>query len=82
MPSASTKENLPAKGKILCISYRFAPETYPLAIRVENFIRHLDSSFEIEAITAAEDARAPENVKVHHIPAREPRKFIGWLRRR
>ncbi len=69
-------------GKLLCISYRFAPETYPLAIRVENFISHLDSSYEIDAITAATDARAPEQVNIHYVAPREPRRFIGWLRRR
>lgn len=68
--------------KLLCISYRFAPETYPLAIRVENFIAHLDKEYEIEAITAAENARAPDGVTVHHIEPRVPNRFIGWLRRR
>ena len=69
-------------GKLLCISYRFAPETYPLAIRVDNFIKHLDDTYDIEAITAAEGATAPDGVTLHHVAPREPRKFIGWLRRR
>ena len=68
--------------KLLCISYRFAPETYPLAIRVDNFVKHLDQEFEIEAITAADGAQAPEGVTIHRVEPREPRRFIGWLRRR
>ncbi|MEM8484150.1 MAG: glycosyltransferase [Bacteroidota bacterium] len=68
-------------GKLLCISYRFAPETYPLAIRVDNFVKHLSNSFEIEAITAAEDAQAPDNVNTHHVKPRVPTRMIRRLRK-
>ncbi len=68
-------------GKLLCISYRFAPETYPLAIRVDNFVKHLSQSFEIEAITAAEDAQAPANVNIHRVKPRVPNKLIRRLRK-
>lgn len=68
-------------GKLLCISYRFAPETYPLAIRVDNFVKHLSNSFEIEAITAAEHAQAPDNVNIHRVKPRVPGKMIRRLRK-
>lgn len=67
--------------KLLCISYRFAPETYPLAIRVKNFVGHLSKSFEIDAITAASDAEAPANVNVHRVKPRVPNRMIRILRR-
>lgn len=68
-------------GKLLCISYRFAPETYPLAIRVDSFVTHLSKSFEIDAITAASPTNAAEGVKVHHVKPRVPNRFIRMLRR-
>ena len=55
--------------RLLCLSYRFPPETYALAVRVKYFLNHLaDQGWKIDAITAASDAASRENVRVHHVP--------------
>ena len=69
------------KRKLLCISFRFPPETYPLASRITYMLEKLEHDWDIEAITAAEDAAVGESVKIHHIPARTPQGLIQWLRK-
>lgn len=53
---------------VLCISYRFPPEPYPLSIGLRGVIDHLRTEWTIEVVTAAEDAYAPPNVNIHHVP--------------
>ena len=69
------------KRKLLCISFRFPPETYPLASRITYMLEKLEQDWDIEAITAAENASVGESVTIHHIPARTPQGLIQWLRK-
>lgn len=54
--------------RILIISYRFPPETYPLAIGLKGVVDGLRSEYDIDVITAAHPGYAPSNVSVHHVP--------------
>jgi glycosyltransferase involved in cell wall biosynthesis len=68
-------------NRLLCLSYRFPPETYALAVRVKYVLNHLaDRGWEIDAITAAPDAATRENVTVHHVPSRTPERLFQALR--
>ena len=67
--------------KLLCISYRFPPETYPLASRVAYMLEHLETDWSIDAVTAAENAKAGTQVRIHHVPPRTPDGLIRWLKR-
>jgi len=68
-------------NRLLCLSYRFPPETYALAVRVKYFLNHLaDQGWEIDAITAAPDAASRENVSVHPVPSRTPEGLFETLR--
>jgi glycosyltransferase involved in cell wall biosynthesis len=67
--------------RLLCLSYRFPPETYALAVRVKYFLNHLaDQGWKIDAITAASDAASRENVRVHHVPSRTPEGLFQSIR--
>ena len=66
--------------KLLCISYRFPPETYPLASRVAYMLEHLQKSWSIRAITAAKNAEAGEGVTIHRVPPCVPGRFIRMMR--
>ena len=70
-----------AKPRLLWISYRFPPQTYPLATRVKYFLSHLEGEWEIDAVTAAEETTSRPGVSVHHVPERTPRKLFETLRR-
>ena len=66
--------------ELLCISYRFPPETYALAIRVRYFLNHLrQRKWDIDAVTAAPDARSREGLRVHHVPSRTPQRLLHAL---
>jgi glycosyltransferase involved in cell wall biosynthesis len=68
--------------RILGISYRFPPETYPLAIRVKYFLNHLrQNGWTIDAITAAPEATSKEQLTVHHVPSYTPDQFFAWLKK-
>ncbi|HHP7239792.1 glycosyltransferase [Longibacter sp.] len=54
--------------RILLISYRFPPETYPLAIGLKGVVDGLRSEYDIDVITAAHPGYAPPNVSVHYVP--------------
>ena len=69
------------RRKLLCISFRFPPETYPLASRITYMLEKLEQDWDIEAITAAENAAVGETVKIHHIPPRTPQGLIQWFRK-
>jgi hypothetical protein len=77
---------------LLVLSYRFPPETYPLAIRVKYFLNHLrQNGWAIDAVTAAPEATSKEHLTVHHVPGYTPdrlfaalkklrlTKFLNWL---
>ncbi len=71
---------MPTKPRILWISYRFPPQTYPLATRVKYFLNHLTPNWNIDAITAAEEADAGPEVSIHHVPERTPHRLFEGLR--
>lgn len=62
MPTSSSRPHL------LLISYRFPPESYPLAIGLRGVIDSLREEWTIDVITAAENAYAPSGVTIHHVP--------------
>jgi hypothetical protein len=68
--------------RLLCISYRFPPETYPLAIRVQYFLNHLcRKDWALDAVTAAPDAALPnDGATVHHVPSRTPSQLFRRIR--
>lgn len=67
--------------RLLCISYRFPPETYPLAIRVKYFLNHLrQEGWDINAVTAASEATSRKNLTVHHVPSWTPERLFRWIR--
>lgn len=67
--------------RLLCISYRFPPETYPLAIRVKYFLNHLrQNGWAVDAVTAAPEAESRENLSVHHVPSYTPDRLFQGLR--
>ncbi len=74
-----------SRPRLLLISYRFPPEPYPLAIGLRGVIDGLRKHWSIDVITAAENAYAPPNVTVHHVPPRSldyrwlHRLKLGWL---
>lgn len=70
------------RRSLLALSYRFPPETYPLAMRVQYFLGHLQDRWAVDAITAATDAEV-EGVTVHHVRPREAEgaiRLMGRLR--
>ena len=69
-------------NRLLAISYRFPPETYPLAIRVKYFLNHLcQNDWHVDAITAAQDTTSKENLAVHPIPGYTPERFFTLVRK-
>lgn len=71
---------MPRPPRLLSLSYRFPPETYPLAMRVKYVLEHLSETWDVDALTAAHPAAA-DGVRVHHVPPREPVRLLKWLRR-
>lgn len=67
--------------KLLCISFRFPPETYPLASRITYMLEELEKDWTIDAITAAEHAKVGKTITIHHVPPRTPAGIIQWLRK-
>lgn len=70
------------RRSLLALSYRFPPETYPLAMRIQYVLGHLQERWAVDAVTAAVDAEV-EGVTVHHVPPREAEgavRFMGRLR--
>lgn len=68
------------KRSLLTISYRFPPETYPLAIRVKYFLNHLKERWEIDAVTRAPEADL-DGVNIHQVSTWEPTAILQLLRR-
>lgn len=68
------------RKRLLIISYRCPPETYPLAIRVRYFLEHLSTNWDIDVLTAAEAPEVPASVRVHRVPPAGPMKVFDWLR--
>lgn len=54
--------------RLLLISYRFPPEPYPLANSLAGVVRHLQTEWDIDVVTAARDARSSGRVHIHHVP--------------
>lgn len=67
-------------GNVLAISYRFPPQTYPLAIRVDYFLRHLAHTHRVRAVTSAPQA-ALNGVEIHHVPEQNAERFTHWMQR-
>jgi hypothetical protein len=70
------------RRSLLALSYRFPPETYPLAMRIQYFLGHLQERWALDAVTAAADADV-EDVTVHQVRPREAEgavRFMGRLR--
>lgn len=69
--------------KLLLISYRFPPETYPLAISLDGVVRHLSKSWEVDVVTAAEGTPPMPNLRVHRVPPRSNQylhRLLGRVR--
>ena len=67
-------------GNLLAISYRFPPQTYPLAIRVDYFLRHLARTHRVRAVTSAPHA-ALDGVAVHRVNEHDTARFTRWMQR-
>jgi len=67
--------------RLLCISYRFPPETYPLAIRVQKMLESLSAKWEIDVITAADNPWETEKINAHHVPPWKPERLRKILHR-
>lgn len=65
--------------RLLYISYRFPPETYPLAIGLKRIVGYLAESCEIDVVTAAHDPWTPPNVTAHHVAPCVPDTLIRGL---
>jgi glycosyltransferase involved in cell wall biosynthesis len=63
---------------LLIVSYRFPPETYPLAIGIKGVIDQLRREWEIDVVTAADDAYEPSGVHIKHVRPRS----LSTLQRR
>lgn len=71
-----------SRRSLLALSYRFPPQTYPLAMRVQYVLEHLQREWTVHAVTAAPDAHV-DGVTIHPVPPREPTrltKLFGRLR--
>jgi len=69
-------------NRLLCISYRFPPQTYALAIRVKYVLNHLrQNGWTIDAVTAAPDATSKGNLTVHHVPSWTPTRLFQEMKR-
>lgn len=68
--------------RLLCVSYRFPPQTHALAIRVGYMVNHLrETGWTVDAITAAEDAASDAGVNVHRVDPRTPERLLQTLKR-
>ncbi|HHP7239789.1 glycosyltransferase [Longibacter sp.] len=54
--------------RLLLISYRFPPESYPLANSLAGVVRHLQTEWDVDVVTAAEGAISTGSVRIHHVP--------------
>lgn len=68
------------RRSLLALSYRFPPETYPLAMRIQYFLGHLQERWAVDAVTAAADAEV-EGVTVHRVRPREAERGIRLMGR-
>jgi len=68
--------------RLLCVSYRFPPETHALAIRVGYMVNHLrENGWTVDAITAADEAAEDRGLNVHHVESRTPERLLQTLKR-
>lgn len=76
--------SLPSRPRILILSYRFPPESYPLAIGLRGVIDALRKEWDIDVITAAQDAYSPQGVTIHHVPGTSTissmQRFLGRVK--
>jgi Glycosyl transferase 4-like domain len=66
---------------LLCISQTFPPERTPTGIRAGKLLERLRSQWDIEVLTECSSSRSHENMRVHAVPARRPRRLLATLRR-
>lgn len=64
--------------RALCLSYRFPPQSYPVATRVEYVLNHLDG-WQVDAVTAAESPQGGPHVTPHSVPCPAPEKLFSLL---
>jgi glycosyltransferase involved in cell wall biosynthesis len=80
-PATALRRDAPEK-RLLCLSYRFPPETYPLVPRVKCFLERLRaSSWTVDAVTAAERAAGGERLAVHRVQERSPTWLVEGMQR-
>lgn len=70
-----------AKPRLLIVSYRFPPETYPLAIGLKGIVDHLRHKWNIDVVTAAKDAYEPAGVRIKHVCPQSLSTLQRWLRK-
>lgn len=66
--------------RLLCLSYRFPPEPYPVATRVKSILAHLDD-WRVDALTAAPEPWSAAHVTPHRVPSPTPDAILSALRR-
>jgi glycosyltransferase involved in cell wall biosynthesis len=64
------------RPRLLLLSYRFAPETYPLSIGLKGVVEELSNEWDIDVVTAAENAYSPPGTTVHHVPPRSTERIM------
>jgi hypothetical protein len=57
-------------SRLLLISYRFPPQSSPLALGLREVVNVLRRNWEIDVVTATKNASTFPNVTVHHVPER------------
>ena len=67
------------KGRLLFISYRFAPEPFPTATRAGRIATELDS-WDIDLITASRIDSVPSHINVHHVESISSPPAIGFFK--
>jgi glycosyltransferase involved in cell wall biosynthesis len=67
-----------ARGRLLCISQSFAPDTTPTGIRAGKLVARLSARWDVTVLT---EARSDGRVGVRTVAGRRPRRLLATLRR-
>ncbi len=79
-PSNGTGEHA-RRGRLLCVSQSFAPDTTPTGIRAGKLVERLGERWDVTVLTEARDARPSDRVRVQAVASRRPRRLLATLRR-